>query len=70
MSHHLRAVPHFNVSLEASSVLRVGDREEEGRLATTENSCLNDGILMPFRLCLSGSCFLSMEQFDFKSRIF
>lgn len=65
MSHHPRVVPHVSVSLEVSSILRVGDGKEEGRWATTENSCLNDGMLMPFRLWL-----LSMEQFDFKSKIF
>lgn len=63
-SHRPRVVPHLNVSLEISSILRVGDGEEEGRLATA-NSCLNDGMLMPFRLWL-----LSMEQFYFKSRTF
>jgi len=30
---------------------REGGGEEERRLATTENSCLNGGMLMAFRLC-------------------
>lgn len=50
MNHHPRAVPHLNVALEVSSIFRVGDGDEEGRLATTENSCLTDGMLMPFKL--------------------
>lgn len=45
-------MPHLNVSAEVSSMFRVGDGEEERRLDTTENSYLNDGMLIAFRLLL------------------